>query len=1462
MNDLEKQELICKIDQTKLISFDVFDTLLYRRTNTPETIFDLVGKHFGIDGFRRLRMQSQDEASRRVWQKNQYPHADMDEIYEVLAEHTEIPVDWGTVKAYEIQMEKDALTANREMLEIFRYAKAQGKRVVATSDMYLSAQFLCEVLEACGFAGIDHVYCSADEHKAKFNKELFAEVAKQEGVAFADVLHIGDKARDDVEYPQSFGMQAFLYRPDAELDYLNDCTCTDVDKGLYKILADKKKGFWYNLGALVGGPLYMGLYRFMRERVIRAKEMGQKVYFLSRDGYNLYQLFVRQGFDNVRYLYTSRRALLLACITEMNKQDIDGLPPYDLGNTVGAVLDYLCVDRREIRHLQEAGLEGFDQVLCTEEDIQKFRKLYKYDQEVFLKQCGIEREYALAYFAKTGFLDQDALCFDCGWQGSSQNLLERFKKAVGCHTQHRFVYFGIKNGQKSREQLHGMKYETWLCDFYTNYALQTDLYQNVVLYELFFTAPQTSVFRYEGDGAVCFESGSSDSGKQELLDGICDFVKTGLPFVDKYEVDTSPELTVGMLTRLIHFPTETEAVTIGNLQDVDGFATVQDQARYVAWLTESQLSREAYRRDIYWLDGLLKRPDVSDGVKKTCASWYGRTYPETQPLYHLEDEGSIQAYQRWRNCQAMWGETFAQLRDKPCFSVVIPVYNTVTSQLEACIQSVLKQAYDRFELILVDDNSSWDNVVPVLKKYEDNQHVKVIYRTENGHISIATNDGIQAAKGDFIVFMDCDDMITPDALYEFACLLNENPELDFIYSDEDKVTEDGKIFHMPHFKPDWSPDLFLNMMYTNHLAAYRTTIARQIGGLRTAYNGSQDYDFTLRFMEHSSNRRVGHIPKVLYHWRERKESVAFAMSSKNYAIDAARRAKEDYIKRHNLQAYTEFIPGLNQHRIVYKVVGEPLVSIIIPSKDNPSVLMQCIDSIHKFTRYANYEIIVVDNGSSADNRALIQNYLDSVGAIYLYAREEFNFSRMCNTGATQAAGEYLLFLNDDIEMFQPEWLERMLGQAQQHQIGAVGAKLFYPFTTRLQHGGVIMADTGPEHILSNCEDQSVHYFGINWRDGDCIAVTGACLMVEKVKFEEIGGFDESLPVAYNDVKLCLSLVRQGYYNVQRNDVVAYHYESLSRGADQEDDKKIARQHKELVRLLTEFPEFKDKDPFMSSNLCRYDLVLSPKNAYDKLTDWKMHADGSQGLAIIDRIEVGERIRVVGWALVEDGSDPRELQRYLIARDPFGRTYIANTLPMERRDVEENFHCKEYRYAGFETLLDMDEFRIDIIPYTLGVMLVDQQGKQQVHWCREFPVTRRNRVRPISKKYRQLEQFACHATPPEKVQWWIDTLEHRDACCYIRGFAFCKGNDHYRYKIQLILSEAEGEAFQFDVQRDERVDVAYSFIQEHFLLYTGFQCYIYDGILKRGKEYNLTIRLINQFDTDEILDIPTGKAIEV
>ena len=360
---------------------------------------------------------------------------------------------------------------------------------------------------------------------------------------------------------------------------------------------------------------------------------------------------------------------------------------------------------------------------------------------------------------------------------------------------------------------------------------------------------------------------------------------------------------------------------------------------------------------------------------------------------------------------------------------------------------------------MADDCSSWKSVKETLAKYEDNEKIKIVYRTENGHISRCTNSALEIATGEFVAFMDCDDVLRPNALYEVVKKLNENPKLDFIYSDEDKIDDDGFNRHMPHFKPDWSPDTLMSHMYTCHFGVYRRSIANEIGGLRAGYEGAQDYDFTLRFTEKTN--KIAHIDKILYHWRERKESTALDPSAKPYIFEAAKKSKEDALARRGLKANLEMVDIMYQYRVNYISQTNPLVSVIIPSKDNYKVLKRCIETLYEITRYKNFEVILVDNGSNDENKKLYQGLADKYKFKYIYEKMDFNFSRMCNNGAKEAKGEYFLFLNDDIEIINEEWLERMVGHAELEHVGAVGAKLLYPNSKLIQHIGVINIANGP-----------------------------------------------------------------------------------------------------------------------------------------------------------------------------------------------------------------------------------------------------------------------------------------------------------------------------------------------------------------------------------------------------------------
>ncbi len=411
-------------------------------------------------------------------------------------------------------------------------------------------------------------------------------------------------------------------------------------------------------------------------------------------------------------------------------------------------------------------------------------------------------------------------------------------------------------------------------------------------------------------------------------------------------------------------------------------------------------------------------------VKKAYSTWKNEgpdmLFYKVKLKLDMKNVFRRSAYSRWVEANERDIMDVEELKYNPLFSVVIPVYNVADNMLRECIDSVLGQTYRNFEIVLVDDASTQKSVRKVLGEYEGRPGITVIYRQKNGHISRTTNDGIQAAKGEFVALCDCDDLYAPNALYEIARKLNEDPSLDYIYSDEDKISENGKKRSNPFFKPDWSPETFMSFMYTCHLSVFRKTLLDEISGLRTGFEGSQDYDLVLRVMEKTT--RIGHVPKILYHWRMRTESTANALAAKPYALDAAARAKEEALKRRGQKGKVTLIPAVSQHRVTYFPQGNPMVSIIIPSKDNPDILSMCLAGILKHTDYQNYEIVVVDNGSSDTNRKKIEGFIEDFRKSgghdirYLYQPKDFNFSAMCNQGAAAAKGDFLLFLNDDIEV--------------------------------------------------------------------------------------------------------------------------------------------------------------------------------------------------------------------------------------------------------------------------------------------------------------------------------------------------------------------------------------------------------------------------------------------------------------
>lgn len=523
----------------------------------------------------------------------------------------------------------------------------------------------------------------------------------------------------------------------------------------------------------------------------------------------------------------------------------------------------------------------------------------------------------------------------------------------------------------------------------------------------------------------------------------------------------------------------------------------------------------------------------------------------------------------------------AAMDSPPLFSIIVPVYNTPVDLLDKLLASVQSQWYPLWQLILADDASPSRETQAALSRISD-PRVILLRSDRNQGIAGATNSALARAEGDYVVFLDHDDELTADCLYELAlCIERDKP--DYLYSDEDKIAPDGS-FTEPHFKPDWSPDTMMSTMYVCHVSCVRRSLLEEVGGLRSDYDGCQDWDLVLRLAEKTN--RISHIPKVLYHWRIIPASTAADIAAKPYVLDASRRVREDALKRRGLSGTVEPLEQVKGYfRVNYHPRGEPLISVIIPSRDNGKVLSRCLDSINRLSSYRNFELIVLDNGSVEPGTLAYLDRIRSRSRTTVIRHDApFNFSELNNLGAKGSHGDLLLFLNDDTEVISPDWLERMAGFAQLTHIGAVGAKLLYPGGQEVQHAGVVNLEEGPKHAFIHQDADHPGYFVRNLLEYDWLAVTGACLMVEREKFLSVGGFDETFPIAYNDIELCFRLVEAGYFNVVCQAARLIHHESLSRGLDHHSREKRVRLKKEKRHLFETHPHYFQHDPFYNPNL--------------------------------------------------------------------------------------------------------------------------------------------------------------------------------------------------------------------------------------------------------------------------------------
>ncbi len=528
------------------------------------------------------------------------------------------------------------------------------------------------------------------------------------------------------------------------------------------------------------------------------------------------------------------------------------------------------------------------------------------------------------------------------------------------------------------------------------------------------------------------------------------------------------------------------------------------------------------------------------------------------------------------------------------FSILAPLYNTPEKFLRDMIESCIAQTYENWELCLADGSDGEHSLVgEIVKEYQAKDNRIVYIKLEkNLGISENTNVCIDMASGEYIALFDHDDILVPTALYENALAIErENP--DFLYTDEATFNGDD-IYDIVtyHFKPDYAIDNLRANNYICHFSVFKKSLVDKVGKFSTKYDGSQDHDMILRLT--AAANKVYHIPKLLYLWRSHGNSVSKDINSKTYAIDAGKRAVTDSLTREGIKAVVDSSPAFPTiYKINYEIMGNPKISIIIPNKDSIKLLANCIDSILKLSTYENYEIIIVENNSTSEDLFKYYNLIEEMPQVKVcyYKPEDgegFNYSKINNYAVAQASGEYILFLNNDIEIIAPSWMEEMLMYAQRQDVGAVGAKLYYG-NNAIQHAGVITGageDRIAIHSFAGKSRFELGYMGRLFYAQNVSAVTAACMLVRKSVFDEVEGFDERLAVAYNDIDLCLKLRQKGYLIVMNPFADAYHYESISRGYEEKQGNQ-ARFKSEVSYMKSKWKDVLEaEDPFYNPNVSK------------------------------------------------------------------------------------------------------------------------------------------------------------------------------------------------------------------------------------------------------------------------------------
>jgi len=523
---------------------------------------------------------------------------------------------------------------------------------------------------------------------------------------------------------------------------------------------------------------------------------------------------------------------------------------------------------------------------------------------------------------------------------------------------------------------------------------------------------------------------------------------------------------------------------------------------------------------------------------------------------------------------------------QPTISILMPVFDPNPAVFDAAIRSVRAQAYPHWELCIADDASANPAVAAVIRRHAAaDARIKVRFRDTRGNISAASNTALEMAAGDFVAFFDHDDLLPPLALYWVVEAINRHPDARVLYSDEDKLDERGRRYD-PYFKSDFNHVLMLAQNMISHLGVYRRDLVTAQGGFRLGFEGAQDHDLALRCVAAVARDQIVHIPRILYHWRAITGSTAISVAAKPTAVTSAQRAVAEHVRGFDAGASVEPAPEAPMHfRVRHSLpTPPPLTSILICTRDHEALLRKAIDSICDKTTYPNYEIVVLDNGS---RDPATRDYLASLstrpGITVIRDDSPFNYSRLNNTAVRRARGTVLCLLNDDIEVLTPGWLEEMVSFAVQPDVGAVGARLWYPDGT-LQHGGVIIGAGGVAgHAHPRLAKGRRGYFSRAVLQQELSAVTGACLVVRREVYEQVGGLDEDIAVAFNDVDLCLRIRAAGYRNIWTPFAELIHHESASRGYE-DNPEKLARFQREIRFMQDRWGDVLDTDPYYNPNL--------------------------------------------------------------------------------------------------------------------------------------------------------------------------------------------------------------------------------------------------------------------------------------